>query len=112
MPAHDCDGGRWDALAAHCLLHCHHLRRIKDEEDKEEEDGDEDVEDDDEDDDLSFDVSLNIRLGKVNYEDDEKENLEKHLKADDIGVRRNADDDKSCYVCRHLGPNQKLAIQF
>ena len=43
------------------------------------------TEDEGEDDDenLRLDVSVNIRLGKENYEDDKKEDLETNLKADD-----------------------------
>ena len=61
-----------------------------DEKNKEEEDKDNEDEEVDEGDDLSFVESLNIRLGKENCKDDEKENLETHLKADDAFVGNDA----------------------
>ena len=48
----------------------------------------------DEGDDLSFVESLNIRLGKEYCKDDEKENLETHLKADDAFVGNDATEKK------------------
>ena len=85
----------------------------KNKDNKEEEDGDDEDEEVDEEDDLSFVESLNIRLGKEYCKDDEKENLETHLKADDAFI---GDDDidatEKTFVRSTLEPIRSCVLYF